>query len=142
VSPALLDVNVLLALVDPDHVDHERAHQWAATGLTDGWATCALTQNGLVRILGQPRYPNSVTVPAAVEILRNATADPRHEFWTCNLQITGAQVRSDRLLGSRQVTDTYLLALSVAQNGVFVTFGERVDLATVHGATPDHLKVL
>jgi predicted nucleic acid-binding protein len=30
VSAALLDVNVLIALVDPRHVHHELAHRWFA----------------------------------------------------------------------------------------------------------------
>ncbi|MCA0436398.1 MAG: PIN domain-containing protein [Austwickia sp.] len=139
---ALLDVNVLLALFDPDHLDHERAHAWAQTGLADGWATCAITQNGLVRILSQPTYPNPLTVPAAMETLLAATTDPRHEYWACGLSLVGGAIETSRLLGPRQVTDTYLLALAVAQDGSFVTFDGRIDPAIVHGATPDHLVVL
>lgn len=139
---ALLDVNVLVALVDSDHVNHEQAHGWAASGLTDGWATCALTQNGLVRILSQPKYPNPLTVPAAIELLRAATSDPDHQFWQCDVQLVDPRVQAERLLGSRQVTDTYLLALAVHHQGRFVTFDTRVDINTVAGATSDDLVVL
>jgi hypothetical protein len=58
-GPALLDVNVLIALLDQRHVQHEQAHGWFAAAQANGWATCPLTQNAVLRILGQPRYPNS-----------------------------------------------------------------------------------
>ena len=54
---ALLDINVLLALPDSDHIDHERARDWISTEIRHGWASCAITQNGFVRIISQPRYP-------------------------------------------------------------------------------------
>jgi uncharacterized protein len=59
VSVALLDVNVLIALLDRRHVHHEHAHGWFAAAQAKGWATCPLTQNAVLRILGLPRYPNS-----------------------------------------------------------------------------------
>ena len=40
-SRALLYVNVLLALLDADHVDHPRARRWLETEIDDGWASCA-----------------------------------------------------------------------------------------------------
>jgi predicted nucleic acid-binding protein len=58
-SVALLDVNVLIALLDRRHVHHDPAHGWFAAAQANGWATCPLTQNAVLRILGQPRYPNS-----------------------------------------------------------------------------------
>ncbi|MCG8458824.1 MAG: hypothetical protein MI919_21300 [Holophagales bacterium] len=48
---ALLDINVLLALFDLDHVDHQSARDWLVRNIGHGWASCALTQNGFVRIL-------------------------------------------------------------------------------------------
>lgn len=138
----LLDVNVLLALLDPGHADHERAHAWAGHGLGDGWASCALTQNGFVRILSQPKYPNPTTVAAAMQALGQATSDPRHSFWVSDLQLADGVIRGERLLGSRQVTDTYLLALAVSQGGRFATLERRIDVATVVGATTEHLVVI
>ena len=38
---ALLDVNVLIALLDADHIHHQRASQWLARNLAAGWASCA-----------------------------------------------------------------------------------------------------
>ena len=48
----LLDVNVLIALCDPNHVHHERGRSWFLSPDCDAWATCPITENGLVRILG------------------------------------------------------------------------------------------
>jgi len=48
---ALLDVNVLIALMDPLHVHHELCHHWFAARGTTPWASCAITQNGVLRIL-------------------------------------------------------------------------------------------
>ena len=54
----LLDINVLLALSDPLHIQHEAAHQWFAQEGKKSWATCPLTENGFVRIASHPQYPN------------------------------------------------------------------------------------
>ena len=54
---ALLDVNVLLALLDSDHIDHRRAHDWLDEEIGLGWASCPITENGFARIISQPRYP-------------------------------------------------------------------------------------
>lgn len=54
---ALLDVNVLLALLDSDHVDHKRARAWITRQIEQGWASCAITQNGFVRVISQPAIP-------------------------------------------------------------------------------------
>ncbi len=36
---ALLDVNVLIALLDGSHVHHVRASQWLAREIERGWAS-------------------------------------------------------------------------------------------------------
>src|ERR1043166_7670809 len=54
---ALLDVNVLIALIDPAHIHYERPHEWWATDRPNGWASCPITQDGFARILSQPAYP-------------------------------------------------------------------------------------
>lgn len=141
-TPSLLDVDVLLALLDPDHQDHHRAHRWAQEGLAAGWATCAVTENGFVRILSQPSYPNLVAIDQAISLLRRATSHPQHQFWPCDLSVTGAAFDTGHLLGHRQLTDTYLLGLAVHHHGAFLTLDRHVDLATVPGATPEHLVLI
>lgn len=66
---ALLDVNVLITLVDHQHVHHEPSHRWFEAHGSDGWASCPLTQNAMLRILGNPCYPNSTGGQAVVMLL-------------------------------------------------------------------------
>jgi toxin-antitoxin system PIN domain toxin len=143
VSRALLDINVLLAALDSDHIDHTRATEWLASEIGDGWASCAITQNGFVRIISQPRYPSPITPSEAVDLLGRACAEPHHEFWLSDVSVLDERV-IDRthLHGPRQVTDAYLLALAVRYAGRLVTFDDGIPLSAVHGATRDHLFVL
>lgn len=140
---ALLDVNVLLALLDVDHVDHARARRWLDEELEHGWASCALTQNGLVRILSQPRYPSPVSVTEAMARLQRATSTDHHLFWPCDVSaLDPSTVDRRHLLGHRQITDAYLLAMAAAHGGRFVTLDRSVPVDAVPGATPDQLVVL
>lgn len=140
---ALLDVNVLLALLDSDHADHRRARSWLEQEIEQGWSSCVLTENGFVRILSQPRYPNPVTPWKAMELLRAATKTPSHERWPCDISLLDTDTFvSNRVHGSRQVTDVYLLGLAVHHGGRLVTFDQSIPLSAVRGATADHLLVL
>ena len=140
---ALLDINVLLALFDSDHVDHQRARDWLDAEIGHGWASCALTENGFVRIISQPRYPNPISPYEAIQRLDLATQTQHHERWPCTLSILDKDVIDrGRLHGPRQVTDAYLLAVATANGGRFVTFDSRVPLAAVKGAEESNLCVL
>lgn len=120
----LLDVNVLIALIDPAHVQHDRAHEWFDEFGRRAWATCPITQNGVMRIVGHSRYPNSLRTPAAVaELMGRFIALPEHEFWVDDVSLLDSRmVHADRLLDSGQVTDSYLLALAAAHGGQLATF--------------------
>lgn len=140
---ALLDINVLLALLDSDHVDHARAHEWLDDEIGAGWASCAITENGFVRIISQPRYPSPVSPAEAIELLSHACHSGYHEFWSCDTSLLDSRIVDRSCLhGPRQVTDAYLLALATAHDGRFVTFDRSLPLSSVHGATEDHLRVL
>jgi uncharacterized protein len=142
-SRALLDINVLLALLDSDHVDHERARRWLDQEIGSGWASCAITENGFVRIISQPRYPSPVPVAQAMARLARAVGTSSHEFWPCSVSLLNDRViERERVLGPRQVTDAYLLALAVAHGGRFATFDQSVPLTAVRGARPEHLSIL
>lgn len=138
----LLDVNVLIALIDPAHVQHDRAHEWFAAQGQGAWATCPLTENGVVRIVGAARYPSTPGTPAAVaELMALLRRHPGHEFWPDDVTLFDRQlVDSARLLDSSQVTDTYLLALASAHSGQLATFDRHlVADAVVNGAQALHL---
>jgi toxin-antitoxin system PIN domain toxin len=136
---SLLDVNVLLALLDPDHVMGPRVTKWFEQA-EGGWATCPVTQTGFARIASQPGYSNPVRVTEAVELLRRATDLDGHEFWPCDIALTDpSRLDSGRLLGPAQLTDAYLLALAVSREGRFVTLDRRITAAAVPGARPDQL---
>lgn len=140
---ALLDINVLLALLDADHVDHPRARAFLEAEIGAGWASCAITQNGFVRVISQPRYPSPVAPGLAIQRLAEACAGEQHEFWPCDVSVLDAvMVDRTRVHGPRQVTDAYLLALATARGGRFVTFDRSVPLASVPSATEDNIAVL
>ena len=140
---ALLDINVLIALLDGDHVDHRRARDWLHDAVVDGWASCAITQNGFVRIVSQPRYPSPVSPAQAISRLASATSTEHHQFWPCAVSLLDEHV-VDRthLHGPRQVTDAYLLALATANDGRLVTFDRSIPLTSVHGAREANLTTL
>ena len=140
---ALLDVNVLLALLDADHVDHLTARAFVESEIRSGWASCAITQNGFVRVLSQPRYPSPVTAAEAADRLQLATRTDHHAFWPCEVSLLDdGTIDRTRLLGPRQVTDVYLLALAAHHGGRFVTFDAGVPLAAARRASAANLVVL
>ena len=134
---ALLDVNVLIALIDPQHVHHQPAHAWFQAHGADGWASCPLTHSALLRILGNPRYPNSPGSPAVLmPLLQELLAHPAHVFWSDSLSWNEADLfLSDELLHHGQITDTYLLALAVHHEGVLISFDQRLRPRSVRGGT-------
>lgn len=133
----LLDVNVLIALVDTDHVSHQAAHDWFGREGRRSWATCPLTENGLVRIVSHPKYQDGGASPAQVlGILTRLTELEGHVRWPDDVSLTdpGLFVAA-RLLTPAQVTDTYLLGLAVRHGGRLATLDRRLSpLAVVGGA--------
>lgn len=140
---ALLDVNVLIALLDPDHAMHAQATDWLAANVRAGWASCPITQNGCIRVMSHPGYPNPLPAGAVVERLSEAVATPHHRFWPDDVSILDAAVADrTRIHGPRQVTDLYLVALAVRNRGRFVSFDAGIPLAAVRGAERKHLVAL
>ena len=142
--PALLDVNVLVALFDPEHIHHETAHAWFGGPGRGRWATCPLTENGLVRVVSNPGYPGRrTTLDDAVRRLRRFCEHQGHLFWPDSVTVRDLAVfNTASIQGYRQVTDIYLLALAVAHHGALVTFDRSIALAAVSGASEDHVILL
>ena len=134
-SCALLDVNVWIALLDPWHVHHEMAHRWFYQHQHRGWASCPLTQNAVLRILGNPRYPNSPVDPAEVAgLLATWLSHPQHHFWPDAISLLDPQrVYTSKLQNHSQITDSYLLALAVHHGGQLATLDARLSPAAVPG---------
>ncbi|CAK0755725.1 Ribonuclease VapC44 [Gammaproteobacteria bacterium] len=142
---ALLDVNVLIALFDADHIQHERAHAWFEANQDQGWASCPLTENGLVRILCHPHYSRVIhrTAAEVVADLHAVSGQTKHEFWPDDLTLRDSSIiRTDRIKGPRQITDIYLLALAVKHGGCLATFDGSIPVDAVVGTMPGHLVLL
>lgn len=140
---ALLDINVLIALLDGAHVHHARARQWLEANIAQGWASCPISQNGCLRILSQPGYPQPVPLTEIADRLRRATSTPHHAFWPDDISVLDAGlVDTRRIHGPKQLTDIYLLALAVKHGGRFVSFDARIALSAVPTADERHLLLL
>ena len=140
---ALLDVNVLVALFDGNHALHTQAMHWFRQHGDSGWASCPITQNGCVRVLSQPAYPEHMPGLAVVERLRQATAHRAHELWPDDVSILdGERIDPTRIHGPAQLTDVYLLALAVAHGGRLVTLDQSIPLAAVKGAQKKNLVLI
>jgi toxin-antitoxin system PIN domain toxin len=141
---ALLDVNVIIALFDPDHVFHERAHDWWAANTKRGWASCPLTENGVVRIMSNPNYSQKTrfTPGDMVGRLRTFAEQTDHEFWLDDISLRDEQIfATERMHSSRQLTDLYLLALATRHRGRLATFDQGIPLSAVSSAHAANLCV-
>jgi hypothetical protein len=143
-SVALLDVNVLIALLDPAHPGHDEAHIWFSKQRRKGWATCPITLNGCVRVMSSPAYPTVEATPAQViGHLRRLCNARDHHFWQDSLAIVDSTVFVPELVGGHgKVTDAYLLAIAVQNGGYLATFDRSIPGKAVVGAGTDHVEVL
>ncbi len=133
----LLDVNALLALLDPMHVHHEAAHEWYGHRLQKRLLTCSHVENGVIRVAGQPKYPNCLGTSGRVreavqKFVRQVGAE------RCDQEVTLVDdkvlLRPELLTPSR-VSDLYLLALAAANNARLATFDRRIPAAAVAGGS-------
>jgi uncharacterized protein len=141
---ALLDVNTLIALTDSSHTASDKAQAWYVSH-AGGIATCAITINGAVRILSQPAYSPTLrySTTSAIRAVRRFCEAIDHQFWHQDVSLVDQQAFDDtQFLGPKQITDAYLLAVAVKNDGVFVTFDAGVSVHAVCGARARHLLVL
>jgi uncharacterized protein len=140
---ALVDVNVLIALHDQQHVHHLAALEWLDRHSSDGWASCPITQNGCLRVMGQSSYTNPRPIAESVHVLARTLGSPNHEFWPDDISLLdGKRLHANKVLGHRQLTDVYLLALAVHHHGRLVTFDAKIPTSVVVGASAKHLVTL
>lgn len=142
--PALLDVNLLVALFDPDHVHHDLAHDWFADNRSRGWATCAVTEHGFVRVLANPGYGSAVSRPVElVDRLRRLCGLEGHQYWNESVSLRDQTLfECGKVAGHRQLTDLYLLGLAQRRGGRLATFDRTVPVGAVVGARSDLLETI
>ncbi|HJT94683.1 MAG TPA: TA system VapC family ribonuclease toxin [Mycobacterium sp.] len=110
----LLDANVLISLVVPEHIHHDVAAEWLSAS-DEAFATCPITQGSLVRFL--LRTGQSAAV--AHDVVSAVESASRHEFWLDGVSF--AEVELAGVVGHRQVTDAYLAHLARIRNGQLAT---------------------
>ena len=141
---SLLDVNVLVALFFPDHVHHDLAHDWFADHRREGWATCAVTENGLIRVACQQPSDEVLVRPAdVIANLERLCRDKLHRAWTDSVSLTDSALFAPRFIrGHRQVTDVYLLGLAKKMGGRLATFDRTIPLTAVRSGSAELLHVI
>jgi toxin-antitoxin system PIN domain toxin len=140
---ALLDVNVLIALHDQEHVHHEPAALWLEKNIALGWASCPLTQNGCLRIMSQSGYSSPQPLPVLISMLQGSVTTRHHQFWSDDVSLLDPVFFHHLHMHSAgQLTDLYLLALAVKHAGRLVSFDRRIPLSAVQGARAEHLVIL
>jgi toxin-antitoxin system PIN domain toxin len=137
----LVDVNVLVALADEEHIHYPEATKWLdAIGL-GAWGTCAFSQAGFLRIMTSPKL-GGYSVGEATEVLMSLSQHPRYRFWPITDDwATLTDPFLERVFGHQQITDAYLLGLAVQEGGVLVTMDKAIKYlaGARHG---DHVLVL
>jgi toxin-antitoxin system PIN domain toxin len=143
VRASLPDVNVLVALMWPSHLHHQRARQWFDALGDLPWATCPLTQSGLIRASSNPRVVGEAVSPGeAVTHLRQLQELGNHEFWSDDLDFAGDNpIPLEHLMGHRQVTDAYLLGLAIHHEAQLVTFDRGIQ-NLLSAKSSDHHSIL
>ena len=123
-SRYLLDANVLIALSWPAHQHHQRIQAWFTDHSRHGWATAPFTEAAFVRIVSQPAFSGSTIGPLeAAELLARSLTHRNHSFFAHDMGIAEVAAHcTGGLMGHRQVTDAYLLALAVKRKCKLVTF--------------------
>jgi len=142
-KPGLLDVNVLIALIDPAHQYHASAHTWFKSHRSHGWATCPITENGCLRIMSSPGYPfPSLTVERVRGILTELVRVEGHRFWPDSLSFLEPKRFNLTKTGPKHLTDLYLLSLAISNGGCLVTFDRTIPGQAIAGFQPEHMNVL
>lgn len=129
----LLDVSALIALIDPMHIAHDTVHDWFRAEGSDSWATCPLTENGVVRIISNAKYLHSPGAPAVVgKVLVGLREHPGHMFWPDDISVVDSRHIDIGSVGtSAHVTDAYLLALAKHRKGKLATLDRRLQTGSV-----------
>jgi toxin-antitoxin system PIN domain toxin len=127
----LLDVNVLVALLVPEHQHHAIAINWfSSEAASAGWATCAVTELGVIRVCAQLSGGTWSPEAASDRLLMLMISNRGYVWWPDT--VSPAVLPEVRSAGSaKQVTDRYLLGVARRNRGQVITFDRA--LATAGG---------
>ncbi len=124
----LLDLNVLIALTDPEHIHRRKAERWFLSTGKDNWGVCPLTESGFIRLTTNPAMQaGTITLERAIAILQALRAHPGYRYWSITDAESWIAVTArfaSRITGHQQVTVAYLLGIAIKENGVLVTFDQ------------------
>jgi len=118
----LPDVNVLVALILPEHEHHTLALGWFESEATpDGWATCAVTELGAIRVCVQLSGGAWSPETIADRLLLMSTSSQEYAWWPDAIPpAVMPEVRAAAT--AKQITDRYLLGLARRHGARLVTF--------------------
>lgn len=137
-SAVLLDTNVLLALAWPNHQHHAQAHAWFAANAKRGWATCAFTQLGFIRLSSNPAFTSSAVSPAeAAQLLKAWTGHKSHQFWNSPAADLPGIFR--HAIGHQQANDAWLVHVAEINSGLLASFDARLQ---VHAKTRNRVEII
>jgi len=122
----LADVNVLIALLDEDHIHHKRVLKWFASSDKDEFGVCAFTEAGFLRVTTNPKA-GSNTIETALVALASLNRHAGYRLWSISDGWASLVAPfGQRVFGHQQITNAYLLGLVVKQGGVLVTFDKAI----------------
>ncbi len=135
----LLDVNVLIALVDDNHVHRDEVLDWHSRMQKHTMLTCPITENGVIRILTHSKYPGGPILPAEVMgALAQLKTIGTWKFIADDVSLCDTKIfRIDKLVRSSQITDTYLIGLAQFHGARLATQDRSINLSAIDATRSD-----
>ena len=124
---ALLDVNVLVALAWEKHLFHSAANRWMEKYERMGWATCAITQIGFIRLSSQTSiFGDQAKTPEEARLLLAQYISRENHVYFSELPSATDSQELSKIMGPNKVTDAYLVSVARFHHSRFVTFDQRL----------------
>jgi predicted nucleic acid-binding protein len=84
-----------------------------------------------------------MSTAAALSLLGEQVIDTDHTFWPDDISLLDSRrFDFDRIVGPKQLTDVYLLALAVKHGGRLATFDRTIPVSAIRGGELQHLAVV
>lgn len=125
----LLDVNVLVALLDPDHQHHDKVHAWYDTSRDHTFClSCSITEIGVIRVLMQTGAVGSVREAQDALAALKKNLGKRMTFVADDV---GGATMPTFVKTHRQTTDGHLYVLARRHGARLATFDRGIPEAVV-----------